>query len=313
MGGNSDYEFDVYTEIDGDRGAVGITHGYIPGDSGSSYYKMLRESKFPLDRILQATDVDIKQAQASVESDRRFILNSITGQSVDDTVMDDHVNYNELNNILRGIFVTPALQRIIKETDIDTITRCLEIVKVSNARIIDLDLKHCSRFDDNMLIKLADSLPPTLTEFLLTSSVSRAFYCTEGIDVSVRKIIGCPQLVRLDLSSHNIGVDVVKMIADALKDNHTLKTLNLIGSNICDDGAKIIADAIKVNQSLEKLNLSSNKIGDDGAKVLVDALRVNHSLKRLNFHCNDISTDGVKYLYKIKEELKNINRDIDIN
>jgi len=37
MGGNSDYEFDVYTEteIDGDRGAVGITHGYIPSDNGA--------------------------------------------------------------------------------------------------------------------------------------------------------------------------------------------------------------------------------------------------------------------------------------
>jgi cell division protein ZapA (FtsZ GTPase activity inhibitor) len=274
---------------------------------------MLRESKFPLDRILQATDVDIKQAEASVESDRRFILNSITGQSKDDAVMDDHANYDELNNILRGIFVLPALERIIKETNINSITRCLEIVKASNARIIDLDLRHCSRFDDNMLIKLADSLPPTLTEFLLTSSVSRAFYCTEGIDVSIRKILGCPHLMRLDLSSHNIGVDVVKMIADAIKDNHSLKILNLTGSNICDDGAKMIADAIKVNQSLEKLNLSSNKIGDDGVKVIVDALQVNHSLKRLSFHCNDISADGVKYLYKIKQELKDINRDIDFD
>ena len=106
-GDNSNYEFDVYTEIeiDGDSGAVGITHSYIPSDYESSYYKMLRESKFPLDRILQAINVDVKQAQASVESDRKFILNTITGLSVDDAVMDDHANYDELNNILRGIFV----------------------------------------------------------------------------------------------------------------------------------------------------------------------------------------------------------------
>jgi hypothetical protein len=79
MGGNSDYEFDVYTEIDGGKRAVGITHGYIRRDCEMSSIKIRRESEFPLDRILQAMNVDVKQAQASVESDRQFILNTITG------------------------------------------------------------------------------------------------------------------------------------------------------------------------------------------------------------------------------------------
>ena len=150
MGDNSNYEFDVYTEIDGDRGAVGITHGLIPSDEGESFNKQYRESKFPLDRILQATKVDVKHAQASVESDRRIILNTITGQPVDDDVVDNHAKYDELNNVLRGIFVTPALERIIKDMDVDinTITRCLDIVKAYNTKIIDLDLEDCSRFND---------------------------------------------------------------------------------------------------------------------------------------------------------------------
>jgi hypothetical protein len=91
---NSNYELDVYTEIDGDR-AVGITHGYIPSDlkyNKKSFKKKRRESKFPLDRILQATNVDVKQAQASIESDRRIILNTITGRSVDDEVLESHAN-----------------------------------------------------------------------------------------------------------------------------------------------------------------------------------------------------------------------------
>ena len=118
MGGNSNYEFDIYTEIDRDRGAVGITHGYIPRDGSycPSMNKKHREYEFPLDRILQAINIDVKHAQTSVESDRKFTLNSITGQSVDDdAVVDDHAKYDELNNTLRGIFVVPALERIIKE------------------------------------------------------------------------------------------------------------------------------------------------------------------------------------------------------
>ena len=211
---NSRYEFDVYTEIDGDKGAVGITHGLIPSDYGWSANKKFRESKFPLDRILQATNVDIKHAKASVESDRRFILNTITGQSEVDDVLDNHANYDELNDILRGIFVTPSLDRIIKETDVNTITRCLEIVKACNAKTIDLELLRCSRFDDTILIKLADSLPPTLAEFRLRSKGSEV--TVNGMNACLGKILGCPQLVSVDLSRNNIGDDEAKLIADAL-------------------------------------------------------------------------------------------------
>ena len=71
--------------------------------SGDSDYKKHREKEYSLNKILQAMNVDVKQAQASVESDRRFILNTTTGLSVDVAVMDDHANYDKLNYILRGI------------------------------------------------------------------------------------------------------------------------------------------------------------------------------------------------------------------
>ena len=164
--------------------------------SGDSDYKKHREKEFSLDKILQAMNVDVKHAQASVESDRRFILNTTTGLSVDVAVMDDHANYDKLNNILRGIFVTPALQRIIKERDVDSITRCLDIVRASTTSIIDLDLQHCSRFDDDILMKLvADSVQPTLTEFTL---ISRGSLVTiNGMNKSVGQIAQCPQLKKL--------------------------------------------------------------------------------------------------------------------
>jgi len=88
------HEFDVYTEIDeSSTKAVGITHGLVPMDEGIVYTKKYREAKFPLERILQASDVDVKNVQASVESDRGTI------RSEDDEVLDNHANYDELNNI----------------------------------------------------------------------------------------------------------------------------------------------------------------------------------------------------------------------
>jgi len=305
MGDNINTAFDVYTEIDGDR-AIGITHGYIPSYYGNRLIKKLRESKFPLERIIKAINVDVKQAQASVESDHRFLLNTIIGRSVDDVVVDDHDNYDELNNILRGIFVVPALERIIKEMDVDTITRCLDIVKASNARMIDLDLEDCSRFDDDILIKLADSLPLTLTEFTLWSV--RSALTVNGMNACLEKIFGCPQLVRLDLSCNNIGDEGAKMIADALKVNQRLKTMSLIGNIIGDDGAKFIADTLKDNHCLKMLLLSNNSICDDGAKMIADAMKVNHSLRTLVLSDNKISSDGKEYLSKIKREWKEVDR-----
>ena len=305
MGGNINYEFDVYTEIDGDR-AIGITHGYIPSYYGNRLIKKLRESKFPLERIIKAINVDVKQAKASVESDRKLILNTINGGSVDDAVVDDHDKYDDLNNVLRGIFVTPALERIIKEKDVDTITRCLDIVKASNTSIIDLNLEDCSRFDDDILIKLADSLPPTLAEFTLWSV--RSALTVNGMNACLEKIFGCPQLVRLDLSCNNIGDDGAKQIADALKVNQRLKTMSLIGNIIGDDGAIFIADALKDNHCLKMLLLSNNSICDDGAKMIADAMKVNHSLMTLYLSDNKISSDGKEYLSKIKREWKEVDR-----
>jgi len=307
MDDNINTAFDVYTEIDGDR-AIGITHGYIPSYYGNRLIKKLRESKFPLERIIKAINVDVKQAKASVESDRRFLLNTIIGRSVDDVVVDDHDKYDELNYILRGIFVVPALERIIKEMDVDTITRCLDIVKASNARMIDLDLEDCSRFDDDILIKLADSLPLTLTEFTLWSVGSAL--TVNGMNACLEKIFGCPQLVSLVLSCTNIYDDGAKHIADALKINHSLKILLLIGNNIDDDGATHIADALNVNHTLETLDLSLNKIGTDGAKQFSDRLKVNHSLKTVVLYGNNIGDDGAKQIadaLKVNKSLKTLH------
>jgi Ran GTPase-activating protein (RanGAP) involved in mRNA processing and transport len=65
--------------------------------------------------------------------------------------------------------------------------------------------------------------------------------------------------VKLFLSHNNIDDVGAKLIADALKNNHSLNTLDLMVNNIGDDGVIAIADALKVNFSLDKLNLLANE------------------------------------------------------
>ena len=58
MGNDRKCEFDIYTETDSNE-AVGITHGFLSsdykrGDNIKSYVKKIRESKYPIERILKS-------------------------------------------------------------------------------------------------------------------------------------------------------------------------------------------------------------------------------------------------------------------
>jgi hypothetical protein len=50
------------------------------------------------------------------------------------------------------------------------------------------------------------------------------------------------------------------MIADALKVNSSLQSIDLFGNNIGDKGASKIAGSLKVNSSLQCINLSYTNI-----------------------------------------------------
>ena len=112
-------------------------------------------------------------------------------------------------------------------------------VKTCNAKTIALELLRCSKFNDAILMKLADSLPPTLTEFRLWSGGSSV--TVDGMNACLGKILGRPQLENLDLSANKIGDDGAKMIADALRVNHSLETLDLSRNKISADGKEYLS------------------------------------------------------------------------
>ena len=92
----------------------------------------------------------------------------------------------------------------------------------------------------------------------------------------------------LELGKNKIGDEEAKVIAEALKNNHTLHTLNLENNEIGDEGGKIIGEALKNNHTLHTLYLRCKKIGDEGVKALAEALKNNHTLHTLNLYDNSI-------------------------
>ncbi|KAG0310141.1 hypothetical protein BGZ99_000641, partial [Dissophora globulifera] len=68
-------------------------------------------------------------------------------------------------------------------------------------------------------------------------------------------------------------------LAEALKTNSTLTTLNLCYNSIGSDGAKALAEVPQINSGPDQLNLMYNQIGDDGAKALAEAVTTNWTVR----------------------------------
>lgn len=86
------------------------------------------------------------------------------------------------------------------------------------------------------------------------------------------------------------------LVTDALKNNHSLKTLNLSGNQIDDEVVKSLSEVLKTNTILIELNLKNNLIGEDGTIELLDLLKTNTTLKILNIDTNQIGDNVIKEL-----------------
>jgi NLR family CARD domain-containing protein 3 len=64
-----------------------------------------------------------------------------------------------------------------------------------------------------------------------------------------------------------------QQLADALKGNSSLTSLDMGGNNIGPEGITVVLNALRGNDTLETLELSYNPIGDKGAKALSDVLK----------------------------------------
>ena len=98
----------------------------------------------------------------------------------------------------------------------------------------------------------------------------------------------------LDLGDSNIGDRGATALANALRYNTVLESLDLGYNNkIGDLGAASLAAALKVNTVLKTLILSENVIGDEGATALALALlNKNTALSELDLSSNKIGTAG---------------------
>ena len=91
---------------------------------------------------------------------------------------------------------------------------------------------------------------------------------------SLGRLLSCPQLDYLGLSSTGVGDIEASTMADTLsKDTCGVRILVLGGNRISSVGAAALAEGIQSNASLQLVSLASNDIGNDGAKKIAASLQ----------------------------------------
>ncbi|EUC60325.1 protein phosphatase 1 regulatory subunit 37, putative [Rhizoctonia solani AG-3 Rhs1AP] len=113
----------------------------------------------------------------------------------------------------------------------------------------------------------------------------------------VRSMEGVPKLgclVSLDLKSNDVRGGV-SYIAQVLKRNRTLKTMNLSDNRIDVQGLVQLAEALKYNSTLTSLDLSNNPCSSpslEGIHVLRNALTLNTTLHYLSLSSTGLTPQG---------------------
>uniref|UniRef100_A0A6S8A2X7 Uncharacterized protein n=1 Tax=Aplanochytrium stocchinoi TaxID=215587 RepID=A0A6S8A2X7_9STRA len=271
--------------------SVGLTEGLAPIDDDGEL-KQAREKSFPIELLQDALNINIENAEASMEDDKTKILQHI-GDDVE-----------KLHAVLKGRFAAAALRLTLELNDNKGQEKMwlkfLKALEDSRARVLNLDFGGCMPFKN---VKYQQHLRTHLP----WDSLENLTLSFRKLDLDGKKITEMLKVwpfdkaksVHLNLRFNIISSEGAKGIGEVLKrKTSTIRTLDLCECEIGDEGAMNIAAALEVNKSLQIIDLSSNDIGPAGAEKIAKALKKNKSLHSLNLASKgvgvNIGDEGVK-------------------
>ena len=117
-------------------------------------------------------------------------------------------------------------------------------------------------------------------------------------------------IMRRRIIKNHIGNEGASILAEALRTNNTLHTINLSGNQIKDEGAESIAQALRENNTIRTINLDGNEIGNEGATSFSKTLLVNNSIDTIELNKNCSISEN--YLLIIKNILKAKKNDFNL-
>lgn len=120
----------------------------------------------------------------------------------------------------------------------------------------------------------------------------------EGVGEAATFVRDNPFTKYLDLRGNNVGVKGVTSIANGIKLNRSLRSLNLKWNAIGRDttGVAALCEALKANLTIRNVDLQNNQINNHGARHLAEMLKINTAITHLHLGWNDLGPDGGLHL-----------------
>ena len=128
--------------------------------------KAHRQARFPVGLLQAAFGIKVEDGQASVETDKRHILNYLTGMPLDSEPPRTHEQYDRINKLLHAHYALGGLPRCVAEGG-EALEQCLAALRASppTDRFVV-----SAPFDDATVEQLIDLLPPTLQHLELSTT-----------------------------------------------------------------------------------------------------------------------------------------------
>jgi hypothetical protein len=267
-------------------------------------YRAAREAKFPPELCVKALNFDVKRAEASVEADRRHILNAIAGVShLDAEPLENHTEYERVNRLLRGRLASGAFAQAVA-------FKIPDLAKIGNAMrdsgLERLELRFTNA--DDPFTPLANALPSTLKDLFLDFSGSGPSLAGDGCLAFIPAIAKLQKLqsLRLIMTGPDckkiLSPGVGKALGSALGELPMLQFLTLWVStaDFGNEGLCEIAAGIGRMQRIERLELTVGdcNFGSPAAEMLGSSLSALTMLKRVRLIMdeNHIGDDGARKL-----------------
>eukprot|EP00667_Euglena_gracilis_P034384 EG_transcript_59594 len=96
----------------------------------------------------------------------------------------------------------------------------------------------------------------------------------EELQAKLRRYVGTNATL-WRFRGNGLGPEEAKVVAEALRHNATVHTVNLSCNNMGPEGTKAVAEALRHNATVHTVNLSCNNMGPEGTKAVAEALRHN--------------------------------------
>ncbi|KAJ2944520.1 hypothetical protein O0L34_g3865 [Tuta absoluta] len=144
---------------------------------------------------------------------------------------------------------------------------------------------------------------------LLTDEINLSFYCVDpqGVRAMAIALKNNTTVRTLNMTENFLSLDACFHLGEMLTSNKTLYDLNLTGCHMGPEGLRQLLHGLQYNRTLMVLNLSRNAITDVGGKYLAEAIGKMLHVKQVNLKCNDLGSATTTALAEALEYFNNLS------